>query len=155
MAKQSSIVASAIIQAPPQWVWELACDTGRYAEWVENTLRVTHTDGPARMGATMEEVTRIAGPWKTVTRWRVTEFDPPRRQVHEGDGVATAREMAVVIELAPTGEGTDFTLTLRYTPRFGPIGALIDRVIRGPIARSQQRSVAAFAGLVARDHPAP
>jgi uncharacterized protein YndB with AHSA1/START domain len=155
MVKQSSIVASGIIQAPPERVWEIACDTRRYAEWVESTLRVTDTDGPARMGATMEEVTRIAGPWKSVTRWRVTEFDPPRRQVHEGDGVATAREMAVVIELAPTGESTNFTLTLRYTPRFGPIGALLDGVIRGSIARSQRRSVEAFAGLVARAGPAP
>jgi uncharacterized protein YndB with AHSA1/START domain len=155
MAKQLSIVASAIIQAPPPRVWEVACDTSRYAEWVENTLRVTHTDGPARMGATMEEVTRIVGPWRSVTRWRVTEFDPPHRQVHEGDGVATAREMAVVIELVPTGESTSFTLTLRYTPRFGPIGALLDRVIRGSIARSQQRSVEAFAGLVAGEGAAP
>jgi len=99
----------------------------------------------------MEEITRIAGPWKSVTRWRVTEFDPPRRQVQEGEGVATATDMAVVIELAPAGENTDFTLTVRYTPRFGPIGALIDRAIRGSIARSQQRSVEAFAAMVAAE----
>jgi len=151
VAKQSSIPASTIIRATPERVWELACDTSRYAEWVENTLRVTHTDGPARLGATMEEITRIAGPWKSVTRWRVTEFDPPRRQVQEGEGVATATGMAVVIELAPAGENTDFTLTVRYTPRFGPIGALIDRAIRGSIARSQQRSVEAFAAMVAAE----
>lgn len=40
MARQTSIIASAIIPAPPERVWELACDTSRYPEWVENTLQV-------------------------------------------------------------------------------------------------------------------
>jgi uncharacterized protein YndB with AHSA1/START domain len=155
MATQTSIVASVIIAAPPGRIWEIACDTGRYPEWVENTLQVLRTDGPARSGATMEELTRIAGPWKSVTRWRVTEFDPPRRQVHEGQGVSTATGMAVIIELSPAGQDTRFTLTLRYTPRFGPIGALINRAVRGSITRSQQRSAQAFATLATREHANP
>jgi uncharacterized protein YndB with AHSA1/START domain len=108
MARQTSIIASAIIPAPPERVWEIACDTSRYPEWVENTLRMIHTDGPTRPGATMEELTRIAGPWKSVTRWRVTEFDPPRRQVQQGEGVSTAKSMAVIIELSPAGQGHQF-----------------------------------------------
>ena len=152
MARQTSISASAIIPAPPDRVWEIACDTSRYPEWVENTLQVLHTDGPARLGATLEELTRIAGPWKSVTRWRVTEFDPPQRQVQEGQGVSTAKGMAVIIELSSAGQDTNFTLALRYTPRFGPIGALINRVVRGSITRSQQRSAQAFAALVAREN---
>jgi len=39
---------------------------------------------------------------------------------------------------------------VRYTPKFGPVGALIDRAIRRSIARSQQRSVDAFAQMVGR-----
>jgi hypothetical protein len=132
----------------------MACDSSRYPEWVENTLRMIHTDGPTRPGATMEELTRIAGPWKSVTRWRVAEFDPPNRQVQQGEGISTAKNMAVIIELSPVGQDTDFTLTVRYTPRFGPVGALIDRAIRGSITRSQQRSARAFAALVARENPA-
>jgi uncharacterized protein YndB with AHSA1/START domain len=150
VARQTSIAASATISAPPERVWEIACDSSRYPEWVENTLRIS-ADGPTRPGATMEELTRIAGPWKSVTRWRVTEFDPPRRQVQQGEGVSTAKDMAVIIELSPAGQGTEFTLTVRYTPRFGPVGALIDRAVRGSIARSQQRSAQAFAALVARE----
>ena len=90
MARQTSIAATVIIAAPPDRVWEIACDSSRYPEWVENTLRMIRTDGLTRPGATMEELTRIAGPWKSVTRWRITEFDPPRRQVQAGEGVATA-----------------------------------------------------------------
>jgi uncharacterized protein YndB with AHSA1/START domain len=152
MARQTSITASAIIPAPPERVWQIACDSSRYPEWVENTLQMIHTDGPARAGATMEEHTRIAGPWTAVTRWRVTEFDPPRRQVQQGEGVSTAKNMAVIIELSPAGQHTSFTLTVRYTPRFGPVGALIDRAVRGSITRSQQRSAKAFAALVAREN---
>jgi len=66
-------------------------------------------------------------------------------------GVSTAKNMTVIIELSPVGRDTDFTLSVRYTPRFGPIGALIDRSVRGSITRSQQRSAKAFAALVARE----
>ena len=151
VARQTSITASAIVSAPLERVWEVACQSRRYPEWVENTLRIS-TDGPTRLGATMEELTRIAGPWKSVTRWHVTEFDPPRRQVQQGEGVSTAKDMAVIIELSPVGPDTEFTLSVRYTPRFGAVGALIDRAVRGSITRSQQRSVQAFAALIAREN---
>lgn len=149
MSRQTSFSASSIIKAPPERVWEIACDTSRYPDWVEGTIRMIHTDAPTLWGATYEEVTRIAGPWKSVTRWRVTEFDPPRRQVHEGEGICTAKDVAVIIELAPTSHGTNFTLTLRYSPRFGPLGGPIDRAVRGSTKRSQQNSAWAFAALVA------
>jgi uncharacterized protein YndB with AHSA1/START domain len=35
MPGQTSIIASAIIPAPPERVWEIACDSSRYPEWVE------------------------------------------------------------------------------------------------------------------------
>ena len=151
MAKEESVSASVLVKAPIEKVWELASDTSRYAEWVEATLEVLHTDGPARLGSTYEERTRISGPWKATTQWRVTEFDPPRRQVHEGQGVFTAEEMAVVIELAATGEQTEFTLTLRYTPRFGVIGTVIDRAVKGTLERGQQHSAQSFASLIAHE----
>jgi hypothetical protein len=72
--------------------------------------------------------------------------------VQEGEGVSTANNMAVIIELSPADQDPDFTLTVRYTPRFGPIGALIDRAVRGSITRSQQRSAQAFAALVTREN---
>lgn len=151
MAKEQSVSASTDVQAPVERVWEIASDTRRYAEWVENTLEVLHTDGPARLGSTYDERTRISGPWKATTHWRVTEFEPPRRQVHEGDGVVTAKGMGVIIELAPAGDNTHLTLTIRYRPRFGAVGALIDRAVAGKLKRAQQRSADAFAALVARD----
>jgi uncharacterized protein YndB with AHSA1/START domain len=150
MSKERSITVSVDIPAPPERVWDLASDVTRYADWVENTLEV-YFDGTVQMGTTYEERTRIAGPWKVLTRWRVTEFERPRRQVHEGEGVVAATGMAVVIDLTPDGQSTHMALTIRYTPRFGPVGAVIDRAIAGQMTRAQERSVKAFAVLVARE----
>lgn len=61
----------------------------------------------------------------------------------------TARDMAVVIELTPRNEQTEFTLALRYTPRFSVIGSIIDRMVKGTVERAQQRSAECFASLLA------
>ena len=150
-SKERSIIASVDIAVPQERVWEIASDTQRYAEWVESTVEVIRTDGPAAPGTTYDELTRIRGPWKTATHWRVTEFKPPTRQVHEGDGVITERGMALVMELTPKGEGTHFTVMLRYTPRFGALGVALDHVVEGSLTRAQQRSAHVFADIVARE----
>jgi uncharacterized protein YndB with AHSA1/START domain len=110
--KERSITASVNIAAPQQRVWEMAGDTQRYADWVESTVEVLvlHTDGPAAAGTTYDELTRIGGPLKTATHWRISEFKPPTRQVHEGDGLVTAHGMELVMETLPNGESTEFTM---------------------------------------------
>ncbi len=151
MSKEQVIVASVDLSQPQERVWEYLCDTTRYSEWVESTLKMVRVDGPARLGATYQERTRISGPWKSTTTWRVTEFDPPHRQVHEGVGVATAKDMSLELTLNPDGDGTQLTMTIRYTPRFGPIGVAIDHAVEGSVQRAQQRSALAFRALVARE----
>ena len=151
MNKEQVIVASVDLPQPPGTVWEYLCDTTRYAEWVESTLKMIRVDGPARLGATYQERTRISGPWKSTTTWRVTEFDPPHRQVHEGVGVSTAKDMSLELTLSPDGDGTHLTMTIRYTPRFGPIGVAIDRAVESKVQRAQQRSALAFGALIARE----
>jgi uncharacterized protein YndB with AHSA1/START domain len=148
MPTPSSIVTTTTIHAPIERVWEFVCDASRYDEWVADTLQVLRADSPLVLGSTYEELTRIAGPWKAKTRWRVTEFEPPRRQVHAGEGVAIATDMTVAIELLPAGDETQYTLTVRYTPKFGVVGAIVDAAVRGTIKRSQQRSAEVLARLV-------
>ncbi len=151
MSKEQVIVASIHLPQPPKRVWEYLCDTSRYSEWVESTLKMVRVDGPARLGATYQERTRISGPWKSTTTWRITEFDSPHRQVHEGVGVATAKNMSLELTLNPEGDGTHLTMTIRYTPRFGPIGVAIDRAVAGKVQSAQQRSALAFGALLARE----
>lgn len=138
------------VPASPAAVWELLCDTSRYAEWVVGTDEVTRTDGPARDGSSYDERNTILGPWKARTAWRVTEFDAPRRQVHVSGDVPLAREFAVVMEVAPEGEGSRVTLILRGEMR-GPLGALFGKAMRPGVERNNRRTVEQFAELVGRE----
>ena len=145
------VSSSETVPAPPERVWELLCDTARYAEWVAGTEAVTRTDGPAAPGSTYDEVNPMVGPWKSKTRWTVEEFDPPRRQVHRGEGIPTASEFRVIMEVAPAGEGSEVTITLRGTSSMGPLGALMTSVMRGQVERDNRKSVQNLARLATRE----
>ena len=95
------VTAYAVVPAPPERVWELVSDSSRYHEWVEGTDAVTRTDGPTSPGSTYDEVNPILGPWKATTRWTVTEYEAPRRQVHRGTGLPLTAEFDVIFELTP------------------------------------------------------
>jgi carbon monoxide dehydrogenase subunit G len=141
-----SVTASAVAPAPPERVWELLCDTSRYAEWVEGTAAVTRSDGPARPGSTYDELNPIVGPWKARTSWTVAEFEPPRRQVHTSGDLPLLRRFDVIMELAPEGEATRVTLTLRGEPA-GLAGRAFGRAMQPLIARDNRRTVANLVAL--------
>ena len=141
------VTASAPVAAPPEQAWELLCDTARYAEWVEGTDEVTRTDGPASRGSTYDEVNPVLGPWKAKTRWTVTEFDPPRRQVHRGEGIPMAASFEVVMELAPVGGACELTLTLRGETSLGPLGSAFAAAQKGQLEKSNRKSAENFALL--------
>jgi carbon monoxide dehydrogenase subunit G len=145
------VSASTFVPAPPERVWALLSDTSRYAEWVAGTDEVTRTDGPALEGSTYDEVNPILGPWKARSRWRVTENEAPRRQVHMGEGLPLTREFAVIMEAEHEGDGTRVKITLRGTPGMGPIGAAFGTLMRGQVVRDNRRSVEAFAELARRE----
>jgi carbon monoxide dehydrogenase subunit G len=147
-----AVTASAAVSAPPDRVWELLCDTSRYAEWVAGTDEVTRTDGPAREGSTYDEVNPILGPWKAKSRWTVTEFNPSRRQVHRGDGLPLTSSFEVVMEVAPVGDSaSEVTLSLRGTSSAGPLGAAFAKLMTGQVDRDNRRTVQQFAELAATE----
>ena len=124
MAGQTSITATAIIPVPPERVWQIARDSSRYPQWVENTLRMIHTDGPTRPGATMEELTRIVGPWKAVTRWRVTQLDPgPRCSMLETVRAFVAERLAARPDAAEVRR--------RHADYYRALAGQADRRLRG------------------------
>jgi carbon monoxide dehydrogenase subunit G len=144
---QIEVTASAVIGVPPAEIWELISDTSRYAEWVAGTAEVTRTDGPAREGSTYDEINPIMGPWRAKTRWTVTEFDPPRRQVHRTEDVPFASAFLVIIDLAPSGDGSEVTVTLRATPSLGVVGATVHRILKSQTRRDNERTVRKLAEL--------
>jgi hypothetical protein len=131
-------------------VWELICDTSRYAEWVAATAAVPRTDGPASKGSTYDEVSPIVGPLRVTTHWTVIEFDPPRRQVHRSEDLPFASESLVIMEIAPSGDGSEVTSTLRLQPSLGVLGATILKALKSKTAKDNERSVRTLAELASR-----
>jgi carbon monoxide dehydrogenase subunit G len=145
------VTASAIVPAPPDRVFGLISDTTRYSEWVTGTDAVTRTDGPAREGSTYDEVNPILGPWRAKTHWRVAEHEAPRRTRHETGDIPLSSRFDVVMEVAPEGDGSRVTITLRGEPSLGPLGAGFAALMRGQVDRDNRRTVDAFAELATRE----
>lgn len=150
------VSASGPVAAPAPEVWELLCDTSRYAEWVAGTDEVTRTDGPAREGSTYDEVNPIAGPWKGRSHWTVTSFDVPHRQVHRGEGIApTVKWLEIEMAVTPVGEDAcEVALTLTGESALGPLGALMLTALKGQVERDNRKSVENLAALVVAPSPA-
>lgn len=148
------VTASAVIAASRAELWELICDTRRYAEWVEGTAAVTRSDGPAREGSTYDEINPIVGPWRAKTRWTVTEFDPPHRQVHRTEDIPFASEFLVIIDLTPSGDGSEVTVTLRPKPSLGLLGASVHRILKSQTRKDNERTVRRLAELATAKRPA-
>ena len=112
------VAASTDIGAPPEVMWALYCDPHRYPEFAHATERMLHVpDGPMGVGYTYREV-GVMGPFRSEDEWRVTRFEPTRRQVHEADDGTARTQLEIHIEPTPTG--------CRVTQRFGiaPRGAM-------------------------------
>ena len=81
----SRIEVSVDIGASPEVVWDFVSNLRRIPEWIEDTLAMlTVEPEPAQQGTVYRERSRIVGPLSQVTTWKITEFDPPRFQKHDG-----------------------------------------------------------------------
>jgi hypothetical protein len=109
-------------------VWRALGEMERYVEWGSWVHAVRRVDRPAGLGAAYDERSRLLLPIATPSRWRIVEFDAPRRQVHRAESAALAAAFDRVFELsADGGDGTWLTLMLRYRPALGPLGRAVDR----------------------------
>lgn len=103
------------IAAAPEVVWRFVSDPSRYPEWVDPTDRMVDVPaGEMRSGYVYKEYGGIP-PFKANSTWTVTEFDPPRRQVHIGDDGSMRFHLDNILE--PRDGGTLFTQKLRMSPR--------------------------------------
>jgi hypothetical protein len=145
------VSATETVLAPWERLWDVFSDTSRYPEWVEGTLEVTRSDGPARLGSTYDEINK-GGLIRFTSRWKVVEYDPPRRQVHRDVTLPFTRFFDLVFETAPAGsDRTTFTLTLLCESRRGPFGALVVRVLEPLLERQNRRNAAHLRVLVERE----
>jgi uncharacterized protein YndB with AHSA1/START domain len=148
-----SVIESIVqIAAPPEQVWATITDTRRYAEWVENTDEVVGASSQvATTGVTYEERNTVAGPVKGRSRWRVESVDGQRHTVHTGEGIAVVKGMRLEMTVLPDGEGTRYEHRLYYTPAFGPLGPLINLVLRPSVQGATDRGVRNLKAICERE----
>jgi uncharacterized membrane protein len=121
----SRIEVSVDIGAAPEVVWDFVSDLRRIPEWIEDTLKMLSVEPePAQLGTVYRERSRIIGPLSQVTTWKISQFDAPRFQKHEGR-VPMMASTSVSFGLEPSTAGTRFTLVFEYTPG-NPLSSLAD-----------------------------
>jgi uncharacterized protein YndB with AHSA1/START domain len=137
----SRIEVSVDIEASPEAVWGFVSDLRRIPEWIEDTLAMLSVEPePAQQGTVYRERSRIMGPLSQVTTWKISQFDPPRFQKHDGR-VPMMASTSVSFGLEPAAGGTTFTLVFEYTPG-NPLSSLTDGLfVRKNLERGFQRSV--------------
>ena len=128
----SRIEVSVDIGASPEVVWDFVSNLRRIPEWIEDTrAMLTVEPEPAQQGTVYRERSRIVGPLSQVTTWKISEFDPPRFQKHDGQvRMMAATSVSFGLEPSagglPAGQaGTKFTLVFEYTPG-NPLSSLSD-----------------------------
>jgi uncharacterized protein YndB with AHSA1/START domain len=121
----SRIEVSVDIGASPEVVWDFVSNLRRIPEWIEDTrAMLTVEPEPAQQGTVYRERSRIVGPLSQVTTWKISEFDPPRFQKHDGQ-VRMMASTSVSFGLEPSAAGTKFRLVFEYTPG-NPLSSLSD-----------------------------
>lgn len=136
----TSVEQTIHIDAPPETVWDFISNLERTPEWVVFTDAMTHIDeGPVEAGILYRE-TGGPGPMDDESEWHITEWDPPRRQVHEGD--LGPLKPVLTMEVAPANGGSRFRqrVELRAFPGFRPLGWLLEKLIIQWVFRSGLRA---------------
>jgi hypothetical protein len=136
-------------------VWVILSQVERYADWAPWIRVARHVDGRSGLGMAYEERSRLLTPLAATSRWRVIEFDRPRRQVHRAEEVALAATFERIFELASDGAGgTWLTVAVRYRPGLGVLGRLLDRlVLRAVLARRLGPALERIDRLAERPRP--
>ena len=110
-----TVVASTVVEAPPERVWQAMEDPHRYPELVVPTERMLETsDVPIRQGTVYREYGGVR-PFVGESTWTVTEYRPHDFQRHLGKEPTLSYDLAISLE--DLGEGrTRFTQRLTITP---------------------------------------
>ena len=110
-----TVVASIVVDAPPERVWQVMEDPHGYPDVVVPTERMIETsDVPIRQGTTYREYGGVR-PFVGESVWTVTEYRPHEFQRHLGKEPTLSYDLAISFE--DLGDGrTRFTQRLAISP---------------------------------------
>ena len=124
-----SVEAAVHIAAPREVVWALISDPRRHTEFGSAVSEVSVVSaGPTTKGTIYRET---SGPrfLKSSSEWTITEFDPPRRLVHEGREPAMhSRFTWTLEEITPASTRLSQLGDFRMMPRLRPLGWVIEKI---------------------------
>ncbi|MFQ5968730.1 MAG: SRPBCC family protein [Acidimicrobiia bacterium] len=145
------VEVSTVIGAGPERLWEFFSDTSRWSDWAAFTDEVLDHE-PLGEGAVYRNRSHI-GPIRQVSEWRITEWDPPRLQVHEGKAPPVNPVLTVTLE--PVAEGTRLTQVAVFSmPRWlGPLGALLEKVPERMIRKGLEETQANLKRIMETENP--
>ncbi len=121
--------AATIIHAPAAAVWDSLNDITHTPDWVVGLVGAeVVTPGEYGLGAVYHDHNRL-GPFPQVTAWRVTAFEPLRRQVHESKSKVLPTTMTLT--LTPETDGTRLHMRVDYRllPRLGIVSRALERLL--------------------------
>lgn len=146
---------SANLAVPVDRVWDVVSATHRYSEWVHGVVEVTEHHGTATVGKTYSEIIQSVGPLTTRATWTVREIEPQRTRIDTGVGLAPLHDFTNIFEFRPTlaGDGTEMTYTVRYRVGLGPLGTVLERLLRPSLRHGFQASMRNLEDLVLAEGP--
>jgi len=126
--------AAAFAAAPPEVLWELLANVGRWTEWTmlsRASLERPGSPDPQGVGAI-----RRLGRGPAGSREEVVEFDPPRRFSYVmHSGMMPVREYRAVVTLEPRDGGTAIAWHSRWEDRAPVPGLLMQAILSRLIQR--------------------
>ena len=117
------------ISAPQARVWEVLADLGGIQEYNPNVSRSHWNSGPRGGVGSSRHCDFTAGGSidETAVDWK--EGESFTLELHDGIRMPPFRKAQGAFRLAPEGEATRVTVDLQYTMKYGPLGALMDRML--------------------------
>jgi hypothetical protein len=124
-----------IIEAPPERVWEILVDVGRWHEWNPTFFDVR--EGTLAPGHELRMNLQL-GPLKVPMRQQVRTVDPPRELVWRSKQLVPAAAFDVIrsFRLEPAGEGR--TRLVQSEHLFGYLAPLMARLIGKLVAKGYE-----------------
>lgn len=126
------VEVSTVLAAPPETVWSVIEPIETHTEWMADAVRITFTSERRRgVGTAFDCLTRV-GPFRTVDRMVVTEWEPGRAMGIEHRGLFRGAGRFTLEPAGPGGRATRFTWTEHVVFPWwlgGPVGALVAKPV--------------------------
>ena len=152
--RERHVEESTHVEAPPEAVWKLLCDLSRIPEYVYFVREVFDISGPADLGVVYKERAK-PGLFESVSEWRITVFEPSRRQAHEC--AMAEMDATVTSRLEPENGGTRHYLSMDFVilPRIRPLGVLLENLFVRRKVQSDCRRVLGACKRIVEAETAP